>query len=74
MHQTISYAGLSPKDKYKKALRDIQDYVGEERFEHLTKLLREEKLSQEHFISAVSLAGVQGWPAQVWFQHVNKEE
>lgn len=70
-HYTVSYADLEPEAKQAKALADIKDYVGEVRFESITKLFLEQPMvTLEQFHLMVSFAGVQGYPAQVWFNEI----
>lgn len=68
-HYTISYEGLDPIEKHNKAIADIKEYVGEDRFKDLTARFKEMSPSLEQFELMVSFAGVQGYPAKAWFNY-----
>lgn len=66
-HYDIDYSGLTPQQAHEKALQDIQDYMGSERYAKLTALLSADKpTSLEHFRITASFAGVQGYPVRAW--------
>ena len=72
MSYTIDYSNESdPIAKHNKAIEDIKEYVGEDRFETLTQQIKEEypNMSLEQFQLVVSFAGVQGYPAKAWFNY-----
>jgi len=71
MHYTTHYEG-SPIVRHNKAIADIKDWLGKERFETITKLMREKETEQptlEVFTAIVSFAGVQGYPVKAWYNH-----
>lgn len=70
-HYTMSYAGLTDVEKSAKALQDIKDYLGEDKFESTTEIMRNEMIPYEQFVMAMSvMAGIQGYPVQAWYEHV----
>lgn len=69
MSYTINYEGLDPIAKHNKAICDIKDYLGEDRFAHLVNLFREHPYTLEQFQLAASFAGIQGYPAKAWFNY-----
>ena len=72
MHYNIGYAGLTPQLAHNQSIQDIKDYLGEEKYELLTKQFREEcpDLSIEGFKMYVSLAGISGFPVRAWYNEV----
>lgn len=70
-HYNIDYSGLEPDEKYKKALEDIKDYMGADKFDELTEAFRAEgKMPEGRFHNYVSLAGVSGYPAVAWYNYI----
>lgn len=70
-HYDISYEGMTPQDAHAKALRDIEDYMGTDRFITLTRVLREyPPQSIAAFHLQMSLAGVQGYPVRAYHDHI----
>lgn len=70
-HYTMSYAGLTDEVKSAKALQDIKDYLGEDKFEEVSETMRNEMIPYEQFVMAMSImAGIQGYPVQAWYEHV----
>lgn len=69
MHYTVNYEGLDPIAKHNKAIADIKEYLGEDRFETLTEQFKNRSPSFEQFELMVSFAGVQGYPAKAWFNY-----
>ena len=75
MHYTVSYEGLSSQEKHDKALGDLKEYLGEDRFEQLTReLSRHPDLTLEQFEFYASFAGVQGYPVRAWYLHCFPEK
>lgn len=75
MHYTIDYEGLGPTEKYNKAIQDIKDYMGEDKFNTMTQRFRGEypggeNMPLDRFELIVSFAGVQGYPAKAWHQYI----
>lgn len=72
MHYTISYENLSPLEKHAKAIRDIKDYMGEERYNHLSKLFKTDypNITVEQFQVMVDFAGIRGYPALAWYNQI----
>lgn len=71
-HYTTNYEGLSEIEKHNKAIEDIKDYMGAEKFEELTKRVKVEypNWTLEQFRMAVSFAGVQGYPVKAWYNYI----
>jgi len=72
VHYTIDYAGMSPQDAHTKAIQDIKDYMGEERYTIMTKRLRlESPPGVGAFMHIYApFAGVQGYPARAWYDEI----
>lgn len=65
---TIDYGKLKGNAKAKKAAEDIKFYLGEDRFEKLTKDFAAAKLKNFYqFVNWAGLAGIRGYPAEVWW-------
>lgn len=75
-HYTTSYEGLTEVEKHNKAIEDIKEWMGEERFDHITSLVRDdvkegrEQMTLDQFTMAISLAGVQGYPVKAWYNYI----
>lgn len=70
-HYTMSYAGLTDEVKSAKALQDIKDYLGEDKFEEVSKIMRNEMIPYEQFVTAMAImVGIQGYPVKAWYEHV----
>ena len=68
-HYTVNYEGLDKVTKHNKAIQDIKDYLGEDRFNQITELVRKDSYTLDQFRMAVSFAGVQGYPAKAWYNY-----
>jgi len=70
-HYTIDYGDLQEPEKARKALADIAEYLGAERFNKFTvERMKEPAMPRIGFIYAVSFGGVQGYPAHAWYEHI----
>jgi hypothetical protein len=69
MSYTTDYTGLDPITAHNRAIRDIIDYMGQEKFDERTAELRKEQLTLEVFQLVVSFCGVRGYPAKAWFNY-----
>jgi hypothetical protein len=72
-HYEISYEELEEPAKHNKALQDIKDWLGEEKFHEVTGLLRADVALRDdyrRFSFLASFAGVRGYPAVAWHNHV----
>jgi hypothetical protein len=76
-HYTKTYTGTK-REKYKAALKDMRDYVGKERFQHITDACVRDYLNykpsaRQHIRTVVQclaiIAGVQGVPAWAFARH-----
>lgn len=73
MHYTIDYTSLEPLEAHKKALEDIKEYMGDEKFVQLTEEFRkfpQEQMPIDRFAMFVDVAGVRGYPVKAWYNHV----
>lgn len=71
MHYKVDYAELSPAEKQEKAIADTKDFLGEERFEMLTKNFKDYgSIEFEKFAFLCSITGVQGFPVEAWYKHI----
>lgn len=71
-HYNIDYSGMSDIDKHNKAIMDIKDWMGDERFNKLTEAFRNEykgkdQPSLEKAELMMSFCGVQGYPCKAWY-------
>ena len=70
-HYDIDYSKLSGVKRHAKAIQDIKDYIGKDRFKHLTKILVKENLQTlDEYKMALSFAGIHGYPCEAWMHHV----
>lgn len=70
-HYTVDYDGLTPQQAYDKALSDINDYRGEGWWQKTKQEFRNEYpagLGLQPFRLVMSFAGIQGFPAYVFWQ------
>lgn len=72
-----NYRGLSDAEAESAAIKDIKEYLGEERFNAVTVLLVEdckengEPIPLERFAQGCSLLmGIEGYPVKVWYELV----
>jgi hypothetical protein len=73
MKYTINYTGLNDRDKFAQAILDVQDYLGEARFNQLVALFKAQpQLTLEEFKLALSFAGITGYPAEALFDYCFK--
>jgi hypothetical protein len=73
MHYNIDYTGLGPQAAYNQQIKDIKEYLGEKKFNQITKDFRREcpkDLSLEMFKMYLSLAGISGAPVRAFHDHV----
>lgn len=70
-HYDVDYSEIQdPIAKHNKAIEDIKEYMGEERFANLTNTFKEyPNLSLEQFTLYCSIAGVQGYPVKAWYNY-----
>lgn len=69
-HYDVNYSGLSPNDAHNQAIKDIIDYMGEEKYNDLTQQFRAFELNLDAFRMYVSFAGIQGFPVERWYNEV----
>lgn len=71
-HYTMDYSNMTPQQAYDKCISDIKDYLGEEKFEDISKQFRSEvpDMSIETFAFYLEICGVQGFPVLAWYDHV----
>jgi hypothetical protein len=73
MHYEINYDGLDPIEKHKKAIADVIEYTGQERFDRIISALRTkypEPPVLEHLELVLSFAGIQGYPVKAIWNHI----
>lgn len=71
-HYDISYEGLDPIAKHNKAIQDIKDYLGNDRFDIVTESAKnmDPPMTLNEFTVAMSFAGVQGYPVKAWYNYI----
>jgi hypothetical protein len=76
MHYTIDYSKRTDKDVDAAAIRDIIDYLGEERFQQISAALKDgirQGVTEDEFHLPLSFAGVQGFPVGAWYRTLKAE-
>lgn len=73
MHYEIDYSKLPDGERQKKATDDIIAYLGLAKYRQISKLVREDAhMTRKMFIDSLSImAGIQGYPAEVWADDLN---
>lgn len=73
-HYTINYSNcIDEVAKHNKALADIKDFLGEERFNNLTEMFKvhwSEQPELGHFQLMCAFVGVQGYPVKAWYNYI----
>jgi len=72
MHYNVNYEGLDEISKYNKAIADIKDYLGDAKFDQITKeFMRfdQKDMPLEKFECYISLAGIQGYPVKALYNY-----
>ena len=70
-HYDVDYSNMTPQAKHLKAIDDIKDYMGEEKYKSLSKAFKTEgPLTMDEFEMYCSLAGIQGYPCLAWYNEV----
>jgi len=76
MHYTIDYSAQPDEAADAAAVRDIIDYVGEQRFRDISATLRDairQGATERDFHLPLSFAGVQGFPVGAWYRTLKAE-
>lgn len=72
-HYEIDYSVITDENaKQEKALNDIRDYIGIDRFVKLTAEFVNavnDGATEEQFHFWLSFAGIQGYPVSAWYKH-----
>ncbi len=75
MRTTIDYSTLQEPEKSKRALADIENYLGKDRMARDAKILKGLNPRFEAFQGACGLfIGIEGFPVQAWFNHLFPEQ
>ncbi len=70
-HYDVDYSKLTPQAKYNKAIADIKDYMGEERYNKVIGLFKQmQPIPLEKFHLQMSFAGVQGYPVVAMYDEI----
>ena len=76
MHYTISYSGLKGDTKRQKAIQDCKDFLGADRYNTITKNLKEYlgtdptwKTLRFAINTVENLTGISGYPARALVYH-----
>lgn len=73
-HYDIDYSKMGDAEKAAAALRDIEEYLGTDRYYTVCEVMQEEikcGLSSEAFELALSMAGIQGYPVRALWNHLS---
>ena len=67
MHRTVKYEGTE-EEKKAKAIADLKDWLGKEKFESQTELVKASfpPLDWFQFSLMCDIGGIQGYPVRVW--------
>jgi len=72
-HHTVDYRVYSHEMKRAKAMKDIKDWLGLERFRKIDKAYRALRQPSRHaFALQISFAGISGFPVHVWYEELWK--
>lgn len=70
MAYQLDYSDLLPRQKYLKALEDIKSFMGEDRFNAITEIMRKAgETPFSEFQLACMFVGVQGFPVSAWYDY-----
>lgn len=70
-HYDIDYSNLDDVTKHNKAIQDIKNYLGNERFKELTRKFKQEQdITLERFGLYCDIAGVRGLPVKAWYNYI----
>lgn len=70
-HYDVDYSALTPQEKFNKAIADIKDYMGEERYAKVVSLFKlHPPIALEVFHLQMSFAGVQGYPVVAMYDEI----
>jgi hypothetical protein len=77
-HYDIDYGGLDERTKEARAIQDIIDYLGQERFDYISTAIKQGMvedmdLDADALRLPLSLAGVQGYPVTAWFNYLKRQ-
>ena len=69
MKQTVNYSKLPADGKQIRAVLDIKEYLGAEKFNNIeTQITQLEKpLTGDQFAFLCSVAGIEGYPVDAWY-------
>lgn len=70
MKTTISYEGLDPIEKHNKAIQDIKEYLGAQKFEEVVGLFKGREMPLENFQCYMGLGGIEGYPVKAFYNHI----
>lgn len=74
MHVEISYAHLEGEAKELKAISDIREYLGDEKFVTVQEILLNNLPEEESFRFQLAVfVGIDGYPATAWYKHLQAE-
>jgi len=79
MHYNVDYAGLTGSAKADKAIEDIKNYLGAQRFNKLDKEFKlfmrtdDKKLDFNYFRNMLNIGGISGYPVQAWAERLGIE-
>jgi len=72
-HVDIDYSSLQGVAKQEAALWDIKNWIGIEKFEHLTAELRKfdrDEMPLERMAMLMTIAGISGYPIRAWHEYI----
>ena len=77
-HYIINYAGLSEQEAHDKAIADIKDWLGEDRYLKITEGCKTavdidgnpSVLTWRQWRYAMFLSGIEGYPLKVWYKEI----
>lgn len=68
MHNTIDYSKYPEAEKRRKALQDIQNWIGIKKFDEQSKAIRscQPPMTWPQFMLMCAIGGIEGYPVRVW--------
>lgn len=69
-HYDIDYSKLPEPEKHNKAIQDIKDWMGVERFDKITELFKQNYPTGpgiDQFNLMCAFVGVSGYPVKAWY-------
>ena len=71
MKTKIDYSGMTPEEKQKRAVADVKEFLGDERYDQLVTIFQTSaKVDLVEFHIMLSFAGIEGYPVEAFYNFV----